>query len=86
VIGEETIVTYTFSGESEGKGRNGYFKLHELDVWEDSEGKLNFDFFSSRRGGNCGPARLILTVEDLKVLRDASVGILAHRKGKDTGR
>ncbi len=56
------------SGKSEGKGRNGYFRLHGAELMRipsDPDGQvLHFDFYPKRRVKSIGPARLLLTVED----------------------
>jgi hypothetical protein len=56
------------SGKSEGKGRNGYFRLHGAEVMRmpsDPDGQvLHFDFHPKRRVKSIGPARLLLTIED----------------------
>ena len=56
------------SGKSQGKGRNGYFQLHRLELinittYPDGQ-VLNMDFYPRRRVNCVGPARLLLNVED----------------------
>ena len=56
------------SGKSQGKGRNGYFQLHSVEVMNmptDPDGQvLHVDFYPRRRVNCVGPARLLLSVED----------------------
>jgi hypothetical protein len=56
------------SGKSQGKGRNGYFQLHSVELMNiptDPDGQvLNIDFYPRRRVNCVGPARLLLNVED----------------------
>lgn len=56
------------SGKSQGKGRNGYFQLHSVELMNiptDPNGQvLNIDFYPRRRVNCVGPARLLLNVED----------------------
>ena len=56
------------SGKSQGKGRNGYFYLHSVELMNGSNGSrrsvLHFDFYTRRRVNCIGPARLLLSVED----------------------
>src|SRR5260370_1392425 len=56
------------SGKSQGKGRNGYFELHSVELMNiptDPDGQvLNIDFYPRRRVNCVGPARLLLNVED----------------------
>ncbi len=56
------------SGKSQGKGRNGYFQLHSVELINiptDPDGQvLNIDFYPRRRINCVGPARLLLNVED----------------------
>ena len=56
------------SGKSQGKGRNGYFQLHSVEVMNmptDPDGKvLHVDFYPRRRINCVGPARLLLSLED----------------------
>src|ERR1700730_14258607 len=56
------------SGKSQGKGRNGYFQLHGVEVMNmptDPDGQvLHVDFYPRRRVNCVGPARLLLSVED----------------------
>jgi hypothetical protein len=60
------------SGKSQGKGRNGYFQLHSVELMNiptDPDGQvLNIDFYPKRRVNGIGPARLLLNVEDAKKL------------------
>ena len=55
-----------FSGKSQGKGRNGYFQLHSVELINiptDPDGQvLNIDFYPRRRVNCVGPARLLLNV------------------------
>ena len=57
-----------FSGKSQGKGRNGYFQLHGVELVNmrtDPDGQvLHFDFYPRRRVNCVGPARLLLCFED----------------------
>jgi hypothetical protein len=56
------------SGKSQGKGRNGYFQLHSIEVMNmptDPDGQvLHVDFYPRRRVNCVGPARLLLSLED----------------------
>jgi HD-GYP domain-containing protein (c-di-GMP phosphodiesterase class II) len=56
------------SGKSQGKGRNGYFQLHSVELMNiptDPDGQvLNIDFYPRRRVNCVGPARLLLCAED----------------------
>ena len=56
------------SGKSQGKGRNGYFQLHSVELMNiptDPDGQvLHVDFYPRRRVNCVGPARLLLSVED----------------------
>src|ERR1700675_2014423 len=56
------------SGKSQGKGRNGYFQLHSVELMNiptDLDGQvLHIDFYPRRRVNFVGPARLLLSVED----------------------
>src|ERR1700683_2994903 len=56
------------SGKSQGKGRNGYFQLHSVELINiptDPDGQvLKFDFSPGGRVNCVGPARLLLNVED----------------------
>ena len=56
------------SGKSQGKGRNGYFQLHSVEVMNmptDPDGKvLHVDFYRRRRINCVGRARLLLSLED----------------------
>ena len=56
------------SGKSQGKGRNGYFQLHSVELMNmraDPDGQvLHFDLYPRRRVNCVGPARLLLCVED----------------------
>ena len=56
------------SGKSQGKGRNGYFQLHSVELMNiptDPDGQvLNIDFYPRRRVNCVGPARLLLNGED----------------------
>src|SRR5579862_1764085 len=56
------------SGKSLGKGRNGYFQLHGVEVMNmptDPDGQvLHVDFYPRRRVNYVGPARLLLSLED----------------------
>ena len=56
------------SGKSQGKGRNGYFQLHSVELMNiptDPDGQvLNIDFYPRRRVNCVGPARLLLNVDD----------------------
>src|ERR1700680_484820 len=56
------------SGKSQGKGRNGYFQLHSVELMNipnDPDGQvLNIDFYPRRHVNCVGPARLLLNVED----------------------
>jgi hypothetical protein len=56
------------SGKSQGKGRNGYFQLHSVEVMNmptDPDGEvLHVDFYPRRRINCVGPARLLLRLED----------------------
>ena len=56
------------SGKSQGKGRNGYFQLHSVELMNiptDPDGQvLHIDFYPRRRVNCVGPARLLLNVED----------------------
>jgi hypothetical protein len=60
------------SGKSQGKGRNGHFRLHSAEVIvvaSDVDGQVaHVDFYSRRRLKSVGPARLLLTVDDAKRL------------------
>jgi hypothetical protein len=60
-----------FSGKSHAKGRNGYFKLHELHSYEieTDEQPLQLDIYS-KRSGDAPPIRFKLTREDAATLRD----------------
>ena len=55
-------------GKSQGKGRNGYFHLHSVELMNipsDPDGQvLHIDFYPRRRVNCVGPARLLLNVED----------------------
>jgi hypothetical protein len=55
-------------GKSQGKGRNGYFQLHSVELMNipsDPDGQvLHIDFYPRRRVNCVGPARLLLSVED----------------------
>ena len=65
------IHSVVFSGKSQGKGRNGYFALHQVTLVEiasDEEQPFHLDF-CSRRSGVVGPARLQLTRQDAEALR-----------------
>ncbi len=70
------MITYTLSGKSDGKGRNGYFKMAEVEAWRPTlgpelDGQVAYiDIFSKRRSGNCGPLRMQLVPEDVKVLAE----------------
>ena len=56
------------SGKSQGKGRNGYFQLHSVELMNiptDPDGQvLNIDFYPRRRVNCVGPARLLLNLDD----------------------
>ena len=60
------------SGKSQGKGRNGYFQLHSVELMNiptDPDGQvLHVDFYPRRRVNCVGPARLLLSVEDASKL------------------
>lgn len=74
------INTFTFSGKSDAKGRNGYFKLDRAEIWMVSNPAgaaadatpIQIDLYSKRApAGSCGPARLQLNLADLQILRAA---------------
>ena len=60
------MTTLTLSGNSDAKGRNGYYKLASIDLWNTGQGIVFLDFMS-RRG--TPSARLELTPEDYHNLR-----------------
>jgi hypothetical protein len=62
-------------GKSQGKGRNGYFQLHSVELMNipsDPDGQvLHIDFYPTRRQ-LCWPARLLLSVRTLRNWRSFS--------------
>ena len=68
ICGGQTDERIELSGKSQGKGRNGYFQLHSVELMNiptDPDGQvLNIDFYPRRRVNCVGPARLLLNVED----------------------
>jgi len=77
------IHSVTLTGQSHGKGRNGYFALSHttlMEVASDQEQPFHLDF-CSKRSGAAGAARLLLTREDAEALR----GFL-NRHLRETGK
>ena len=58
--------TLTLSGNSDAKGRNGYYKLASIDLWRTQQGIVFLDLMSKRGSPS---ARLELTPEDYHSLR-----------------
>src|SRR5260370_6497200 len=71
------------SGKSQGKGRNGYFQLHSVELMNiltDPDGQVqHFDFYPKRRVNCVGPARLLLNVEDATKLAQFFGEAIGHR-------
>ena len=63
-----------FNGRSEGKGRQGYFRLYSASathIPSDPDGQvLHLDLYPKRRVNCVGPLRLLLTIEDTTALGD----------------
>src|ERR1700734_972290 len=68
VTEDKSMNRIELSGKSQGKGRNGYFQLHSVELMNiptDPDGQvLNIDFYPRRRVNCVGPARLLLNVDD----------------------
>jgi hypothetical protein len=64
-----------FSGESDAKGRNGYFKLGAVDAWTsraDPDQVVRYLDFYSRRGSDSPPIRFAFNKRsDLEVFKRA---------------
>ena len=58
--------TLRLSGKSDAKGRNGYYKLASIDLWNDGHGIVFLDFMSKR---GTPSSRVELTPEDYHNLR-----------------
>ena len=68
------MTQYQFSGKSDGKGRNGYFKIATSEYliarYPTLPTVVHVDVFSQRKSGNCGPLRMQLTPDDVKTMRE----------------
>ena len=58
--------TLTLSGNSDAKGRNGYYKLASIDLWRTQQAIVFLDLMSKRGSPS---AQLELTQEDYHSLR-----------------
>lgn len=63
--------------DSEAKGRNGYFRLAEADVWR-HDGKVRIELFSKVRGDS-PPVVVELTPADLDRLFSAAAAVASER-------
>ncbi len=70
------------------KGRNGYFQVDQVHIWRMTQlqrPEIHIEIFSKRRNGNCAPARIEGTEEEIRnligKLYDAVINDEMHNSG-----